>query len=370
MGRVFVLDTLRGLAAFTVIWHHFHYAFRGGQTNKFYLRPFIAGHEAVMLFFVLSGYVLSVAVWRGKQLPYRLYLIRRLTRIYLPYLVALLISAAVGRHFLFSRMQLDPWFYLTWQAPITWRVIAKGLLVEPYFTLNTAFWSLQYEMQMSLIFPVLCWIILKLRTLGTFLLVAVMYWASVHVSRHTSDPYFIAESLEYCTFFLMGALIAKNQATLAASWRGIGTALKVFVTVTSFALYYRFFGLPKGNAATRFGLTDTSAIHRSDLVVALGVIGIIVVATSSEMMQRVLDKPLFEYLGRVSYSMYLIHSVVLFSFIDLMYGKVPIAIIGLAYLIATMLISHLFLISVEEPSLQWGKRLTARLGARSKAASP
>jgi peptidoglycan/LPS O-acetylase OafA/YrhL len=366
-GRIFVLDALRGLAAFTVIWHHFHFAFATAQSHRWYLRPFTAGHEAVMLFFVLSGYVLSVAVWHGKQLPYPRYLIRRLTRIYLPYVAAMLISVVVGKHFLFSRLPLHPWFYQTWQEPITWRVIAGGFMVEPYPKLNTSFWSLQYEMQMSLIFPLLCRIIAKFRTLGTALLIIGLYWASVCVTRYTSDPYFISESLEYCTFFLMGALIAKSQTIITAKWNQAGITLKVLITATSFALYYHFFGFLKGRTAFRFGFADSTDVFRSDFVVAMGVIGIIVVATSSETMQRLLDQPLFEYLGRVSYSMYLLHSVVLFSFIDMFYGKVSLAVLGLGYLVTTMLVSHVFLISVEEPSLQWGKRLTSRLAAREKA---
>ena len=147
-GRVFVLDALRGIAAFTILIHHFHYAFRGPLTSHWYLRPLISGHESVMLFFALSGYVLSVPVWRGKQLPYGLYVVRRLCRIYLPFAAAVLLSAAVGEHFLFARLPLlHEWFYLTWQQSITWRVIASGLLMSTKPILNTAFWSLHFEME-------------------------------------------------------------------------------------------------------------------------------------------------------------------------------------------------------------------------------
>ena len=358
-GRVFVLDALRGIAAFTVILTHFHTAFRGYYTNHWYVRPFITGHESVILFFVLSGYVLSMAAWRGKQLPYGLYLIRRATRIYLPYVMAMLLAAAVGKHFLFSRVQLNEWFRLTWQEPITWRVIVAGLWISPVPTLNTAFWSLQYEMQMSLVFPALCLIIIRLRTAGTVALILVVTVCSIVLSARTSDPFLAAESLRYCTFFVMGALLAKNQIALTKAWKVLGTTAKALIATISIALYLHFFGVFKGQDATRIGLADASTAVSNDLVVALGVFGIIVTATSSGRAQQFLDRPLFEYLGRVSYSLYLLHGTVLFALINLLYGKVPVLVLGLTYLTVAMFVSHLFLIAIEEPSLQWGKRLTS-----------
>ena len=345
-----------------VIWHHFHYAFRGAQSNRWYERPFISGHESVMLFFVLSGYVLSMAVWRGRQLPYHLYLVRRVTRIYLPYTAALFISAAIGEHFLFSRLQLNGWFHLTWQERITWGVIGEGLLVMPVATLNTAFWSLYYEMQMSLIFPFLCLLISRLRMAGSFLLILIVSLASVEISQRTSDPYFVAESLRYCGFFVMGALLSKNHGPLTEGWKRLGTAFKWLGAAFSFGLYFHFFGILKGGGAVRLGLSDQSQEARADCAIALGAVGIVAIATSSEKVQRFLDKPFFEYLGRVSYSMYLLHGTVLFALINLLYGRVSIPVIAAIYFAVTMPLSHLFLIFVEEPSLQWGKRLTSRWG--------
>jgi len=362
-GRVFVLDALRGIAAFTVLIHHFHYAFRGPLTSHWYLRPLISGHESVMLFFALSGYVLSVPVWRGKQLPYGLYVVRRLCRIYLPFAAAVLLSAAVGEHFLFARLPLlHEWFYLTWQQSITWRVIASGLLMSTKPILNTAFWSLHFEMEISLIFPFLCLMIGRLRNGGAILMVLLLSVAAFFAGRNmmNKDPLLISDSLRYCVFFLMGALMAKNQRWLIEVWQRFGLMGKLFTTALSLGLYFHFLGLVRGQLAVRLGISDSSFLYRADFVVALGAAGIIFIATSSGRVQRFLDKPLFEYLGRVSYSMYLIHAVILFASIDLLYGKIPILAIGAIYLVVTMALSHLFLIGIEEPSLRLGKRLTSK----------
>ena len=68
-ARMHELDSLRGIAALTVILDHFVAAYVGtlhglkGPSSRiityFALHLFTAGHEAVLLFFILSGFVLD-----------------------------------------------------------------------------------------------------------------------------------------------------------------------------------------------------------------------------------------------------------------------------------------------------------------------
>ncbi|ERM01337.1 hypothetical protein Q644_22290 [Brucella intermedia 229E] len=91
------------------------------------LRFFFAAHEAVLLFFLLSGFVLTLPFMNHAP-SYPAYLIRRTCRIYLPYLVALSL-ALVGALFLNGPIpQLSNWFNLTWTTPVTPQTIAQHLL--------------------------------------------------------------------------------------------------------------------------------------------------------------------------------------------------------------------------------------------------
>lgn len=93
-ARFLELDGLRGIAAFTVILHHFCCMY--DLKEKPYLLPLVAGHSAVLLFFVLSGFVLSLPFWnKGTFGRYDAYLVRRIFRIYVPYVAAVGL-AAVG----------------------------------------------------------------------------------------------------------------------------------------------------------------------------------------------------------------------------------------------------------------------------------
>ncbi len=61
------LDSLRGLAALSVFFSHMYLMFNESMVSTFLFeygpfRAFIAGSEAVILFFVLSGFVLVYSV--------------------------------------------------------------------------------------------------------------------------------------------------------------------------------------------------------------------------------------------------------------------------------------------------------------------
>ena len=92
--RFLQLDAMRGIAAVCVVFHHWRLAFYAGVLH-FWLVPIFSGTQAVMLFFVLSGFVLSLPYLDGKRRPYWPYLIRRFWRIYVPFAAAVGI-AAVG----------------------------------------------------------------------------------------------------------------------------------------------------------------------------------------------------------------------------------------------------------------------------------
>lgn len=98
----FNLEALRGFAALVVVWHHIIY-------HKYWLDPaykpagllsFDApGHLSVLVFFVLSGYVIGLAhaapLQRGTILSY---LKKRFSRIYPIYFLSMVLALLVAKH--------------------------------------------------------------------------------------------------------------------------------------------------------------------------------------------------------------------------------------------------------------------------------
>ena len=167
------LDSLRGLAAFVVLVHHSLLFFpdfgdffmtRGMapphglvEAVLFYtpLVLFWQGRSAVMLFFVLSGFVLSLPWWRGHPQSYPMFVVRRITRIYLPYLAAL--CGATALMLLSTRNAipaLGDLFNLNWEEPLTLTVVLQNLAITGSGNfIDSPVWSAIWEMRISAIFP-------------------------------------------------------------------------------------------------------------------------------------------------------------------------------------------------------------------------
>jgi peptidoglycan/LPS O-acetylase OafA/YrhL len=174
-GRVRALDGLRGLAALVVLLHHIllasapqlAYAYDGVPQPRgavVWLLTYTpvhvlwAGPEAVVVFFVLSGFVLSLPVARGGRLRVGSYYPARFLRLYLPVWGALLLAAAlhlaVGRHVLAGAS----WWLNAHAQPLTARAArldASLLSGAGDWGFTSVLWSLRWEVLFSLLLPVL-----------------------------------------------------------------------------------------------------------------------------------------------------------------------------------------------------------------------
>jgi peptidoglycan/LPS O-acetylase OafA/YrhL len=147
-AKNYQLEALRGIAALVVVWGHvvlFAPKFTGFNPTGFvaYVAP---GHFSVLIFFVLSGYVIGLTNANGlKKADVRGYLRKRFVRLYPIYVISLLAALAVAGfaypfrtvliHFLFGQE-----------------------IFAPIFLEDTPMWSLQYEVLYYLLFiPLSLW---------------------------------------------------------------------------------------------------------------------------------------------------------------------------------------------------------------------
>ncbi len=341
------LDSLRGLAACTVILHHYFLAF--GFRSSWKVMPLIAGRQAVMLFFVLSGFVLSLPFWaKGTYDSYQRYLVRRCFRIYVPYVVALALSMVGSFEFGQRYLPLSSWFQGTWHSPLTLQLIWQHLTMRGLNQLNTAFWSLRYEVEMSIIFPVL---LLGLRAFSvrTVLIVSAALAYVCGTSHLMLNEY--AHLLKFGAMFAAGAVMARRLPETRVLWSRTPKALRVMLLLVSVFCY------------VGYGDLLCLKLHKpqpEDFLPFLGACGLIVCSMHLRALRRLLRLPLPEYLGRVSYSVYLVHGTVLFASFYLLYGKTPPLVLEVVFLVVTFALSHLFCRAVEEPALRLGKALSIR----------
>jgi peptidoglycan/LPS O-acetylase OafA/YrhL len=104
-------------------------------------------------------------------------------------------------------------------------------------------------------------------------------------------------------------------------------------------------GLPYGYVLYDYMVTGASGIF---IIYAIG---------SIKLSNLLLRKP-FIFLGKISYSLYLIHLIVLFSFMYLFYGSLPNPLIYLFTVFYSLLFATLCWRFIENPSIALGQRLT------------
>lgn len=352
------LDALRGIAACIVVFWHFYQSLSpetfpswiqwGMEGTPVYI--FISGTESVMLFFLLSGFVLSLPFLRDpKHLTYPSFLVKRIARIYLPYLAALFL-AVLGNAF-YHGLPLNPWFIETWFHPPNFTTVLQHVLFlgnYDYYAFNTAFWSLVYEMRISLIFPFLCLFVIRIGWPRAVLLAAGFGLSSVFL-RFVGVAGQTTETFKYAAFFVVGILLAQYALSIRQLVARIPKAGRFGAILLSLLLYAQAHLFP-------------GAIK--DSLILIGASGIIVAGLSEPMLSRALNWPIFQFLGRISYSIYLLHGTILFILVYIFFGHVPLGWLFLPLLICVLIASTAFYYLVEKPSMQLGRRLAKALGPK------
>ncbi|WP_087944593.1 acyltransferase family protein [Bacillus mycoides] len=359
--RIKELDSIRGLAALTVVFGHFCLMLPSLPNSiKFSpLRFLWAGGEAVIVFYVLSGFVLSMALYHSKT-NYWGYLIKRFVRIYIPYYFWIIITFAL--FILFSPYEvagLRDWFYDRWQGSITKiDIINHFVLLNNFFTenYNPVIWSLAQEMRISIVFPLLFLLFYKLSWKKTILFALSFSLISVflnmlHIGKAEGFYNGYADTLHFTSMFMVGMLIFKHQEKLIYLYRNMKKINKGFLIALGVILYL-YSILIYG-----FSRNDTTFLLK-DWGVVIGVSIFIIMAMSNLKVKAFLNKSVFVYLGEISYSIYLCHFPIMMVLFKLLYTKIPIFFLLVLCISMTILLSIVSYHLIEKKCINWAKQRT------------
>jgi peptidoglycan/LPS O-acetylase OafA/YrhL len=169
------LDLIRGLAAVLVCTGHLRAAMfpmvtqaseAGRPLARLFLLLMAQGHNAVMVFFVLSGYLVGGSVLRSRQFEWKRYLINRLSRLWVVLVPALLftwliVGILIGKHPEYLAGSFEAHWH-SWPGPFAFtpqvflaNIFFLQTICSPVFGHNGPLWSLAYEFWYYLIFPAL-----------------------------------------------------------------------------------------------------------------------------------------------------------------------------------------------------------------------
>jgi peptidoglycan/LPS O-acetylase OafA/YrhL len=367
------LHGLRGLAASAVVVFHALLIFRVGPFDDPHRLPFdfssgwlvlnhlliglVNGHAAVILFFVLSGTVLSLSLARAPQISASVlfsYYIRRGFRLY-PLLIATAIAAALLHFHYFQDVAFTA--TTTWMdgyyrhEPDLRETVLNAAGIRN--TLNPPAWTITIEIAASLVFPLLYALSVNDRlVLPTLALLTALLFLPL--------PGLLGVSSYFVCFYL-GALIPRVGAGAARRFRTLPRPLKV----GSFIFALGIMGWAERVLAPTLHMDPVAVLAMT--VAATFIVTIVYHAGG----WKVLRFRFLRFLGEISYGIYLIHFGVLFVIAhavaprmhalpphEALSANLALAAATLAITITLACVSYLVL---ERPCQQFGRKFSKRL---------
>ncbi len=364
--RVHELDSIRGIASFcVVIWHCYNSLTLDMRAQLAWftetpLRFLLNGDAAVIVFFVLSGYVLALPYLKPDSPKYWQFCVRRLCRIYIPFAVAILgaalIYALTDRQPIPGEITLgeEIWPNALWDP----RAFDPALLWKHFVMLGTMdgvmlngpSWTLAHELRISLIFPLLIYVCMNSR-LGAAAAILLLAATQVLVltigdfDRYPSSAVHVWQTwlvtANFVPCFMLGILLARHRQLLQA-WvarRTDGQAACLWLAILM-----------------AFSVFPNYQLKQVLCMAAAGLL--IVMVPVSPTARTLLRRPVLLWLGNISYSLYLVNTPILFGILFTMHPYAPLPVLMLGATLVSLGVATLMRRWVEAPAIIWGRRLT------------
>lgn len=355
------IDVLRGIAALCVVWLHTAEIFvrlpnASRDATAANVAEFLQlGRVGVIAFFAISGFVVVSTIKRPKAIGIGEFAVKRFFRLYPAFWIALLLTYLV--------------IWLPQGRPLTVSsVVANASMLPSLFGFEAAmghFWTLEIELVFYLL-VVLLFAAGKLRS--SLVLVSLIAVCSLHIMglslyRITWTP---AQGhwgqLPYClAIMLWASLLRQTYAPNNSMLRQIRVWTTPAIVLATCLVFGR---------AVLGGLPSSPDVH--EYLAGRGNLwGLMLFAVFLGL--RFHWPKLWVWLGTISYSIYLLHPVVLYplfffvSSADGLLASAPLWLHILVVMAATVALASLSYVFVEAPSNAMAKRLVTPYRGNSVA---
>lgn len=372
--RIHALDGLRGVACVAVLLLHAATMLElWGESGPY---PLVPGTPAVVVFFVLSGVVLSIAplarLQEGRPYDWLGYYPRRVVRLGLPLVAAVALGVVAGfvAWTLGSTgrsataidfggtapqvvhdvlMQFDVLFFVS-DDTVT-------LFGDPLVRVNSPVWSMGWELWFSLTLPLAVALLARVRRDVS---AALLIFAGIFLSYWSR--YF---PLRLCLTFWLGVLLAKHLGELSRVRLTAPTELLVLVLLLGVV------ELTQAASAGMLGALGSLPAAAPPTLMVAACMGVVALTMTDGLVRRALSARPVRFLGAVSFSLYLTHAVTIGALEALLprVGVVePIAQAALAVALS-LAVAVVFWRVVEKPGIALSRRVGAALGTHASQPS-
>lgn len=364
-SRIEALDGLRGLAALIVLFRHVFNSIEMSIEQQVALLQgplslFLNAQGGVQLFFVLSGFVLSGSLARSRSpRDYLEFYVRRVLRIHPPYVFALLFAWSMSFFYapeVGAERGLSGWLQglLAVHIPIDQLLASLRFPGQAYGQLQVG-WTLAIELVFSFGMPVL------------FLAARRIHWGVLGL---LAVPLLLGEDWYFWWYgwdFALGIALHANRDWLVSRWRSLGTPRGVGLLLVAGWLFQvsMWIGAPDvrgGRVASGFDAWEI-------FVMGFGAAGLIIGTLATPALGRFLSSPPMAFLGRISFSLYLLHTTILFSIAPWFpltdgWGALALCVVLVGLSCAAASVGYY---AVERPAIRLGSRVCKLVPRRDQS---
>ncbi|HVV98251.1 MAG TPA: acyltransferase [Rhodanobacteraceae bacterium] len=346
---------MRAIAAFLVLWVHVSGSFLRLGTSGVWVHDLTGsinmGRIGVVMFFAISGFVVPFSIKLTHPHPIREFLITRFFRLYPAYWLSIPLGIFAN------------WL---WSRPFTWPMLAVNLTMLEYIFDVDPIIGLYWTLAVEFVFYVCCALLVAIHSIANYrrigLLVVLLLATHAAIvagswSRVGGAHYIFSEWFVNLAVMFWGTLYRADSedAGLERPMRILMWSVAFFI-VAVYPLAFRFL----------IGVPLSFTIGYS--------IGVLLFIVGTRFL-RIRFAPL-AWLGLVSYSIYLLHPVVLAVALrglmalprDSWWRTWHLGAYVVLVAIATSVVAAIVYYRVEKPFIALGRRLARRLFERSDAA--
>jgi peptidoglycan/LPS O-acetylase OafA/YrhL len=319
--RNFHLDGLRGLAALVVMLYHYLLSFypaiftlqardshTAGNIEAWIgtspLSFMFNGNFAVCLFFVLSGYVLSLRFFsEGDLSSPGVSAIKRYFRMAIPIICSVLISYIILKFHGYGNSGTGNitlnnfWFSKLWNVdPNISGMLGEGFidaLLNGNTVYNPVLWTMNIEFKGSLL--VFCILALCGKMKNRWIIYLVL-------------------GLVFCKSYLLAFVLGMGLCDYRYSRYYKAPSLYITVPALVLALYMAGFELISVKPASSWGFLDRTFAEQNQIYYIIGATLMLGVFIHEKRFQSALSGRVLTFLGKISFSLYLLHLILLGSF--------------------------------------------------------
>lgn len=340
------LDALRGIAAVIVLLSHATLITLAHITPNVQPSP-LWGPQAVLIFFIISGFVLPLPFLKGKT-TWLSYYPSRILRLYIPTLASILLAATllliVPRTGTVALT--NEWINTFNELSFSWGSLREHLLfTSEGFYLNTPVWSIVFEIFFSLLLPFYLFYVKSATDK-----IAIWFNLVLMLSVSTLGTQLDNLAIRCMPVFALGVIVAVNFDYFSELFTNMKKPTIITLTILSslgfFIIdWFGYLGESFWVKGLPFGFTLSSCFVLFCIVLFKG--------------QKLVNKFTL-WLGDISFSLYLVHVPVLVTTVFIFPSELlPLSII--IGVILSFLIAVIFRMLIEKPSHKLSQIIGKRL---------